>query len=49
MKKRINIAVALVAVMTMGSAQAQYSETNNLFYHTFRTPQRLIVSYGSTD
>lgn len=39
MKKRISIAVALIAVMTMGSAQAQYSETNNLFYHTFRTPQ----------
>ena len=36
MKKRLFIA-AMVILCT--SAQAQYSETNNLFYNTFRTPQ----------
>lgn len=36
MKK--TLIIALVAIL-FGNAQAQYSETNNLFYHTFRTPQ----------
>lgn len=38
MKKTLIIAIVLVAIL-FGSAQAQYCETNNLFYHAFRTPQ----------
>lgn len=30
---------AVVLAILCGSAQAQYNETNNLFYNTFRTPQ----------
>ena len=36
MKKTI---IAAVLAILCGSAQAQYNETNNLFYNTFRTPQ----------
>jgi hypothetical protein len=38
MKKQLIIAAAFMALFC-GSALAQYSETNNLLYHTFRTPQ----------
>ena len=36
MKHRMAIAAALAITL---SAAAQYNETNNLFYHAFRTPQ----------
>ena len=38
MKKHLILATALVA-LCIGSASAQYSETNNLFYFAQRTPQ----------
>lgn len=38
MKKQLFIAAAFMALFC-GSAMAQYSETNNLLYHSFRTPQ----------
>ena len=38
MKKQLIIAAAFMALFC-GSAMAQFNETNNLFYHTFRTPQ----------
>lgn len=38
MKKQLIIAAAITALFC-GTAMAQYNETNNLFYHTFRTPQ----------
>lgn len=38
MKKQLTIAAVFMALFC-GSAMAQYSETNNLLYHTFRTPQ----------
>ena len=37
MKKRFIIAALMLLIG--GAATAQHSETNNLFYHTFRTPQ----------
>lgn len=36
--KRI-IIIAAIALLFCGSGVAQRSETNNIFYHTFRTPQ----------
>jgi len=33
------IIIAAIALLFCGTAMAQHSETNNLFYHTFRTPQ----------
>lgn len=36
MKKTITI---LAAILVLSVANAQYNETNNLFYHTFRSPQ----------
>lgn len=38
MKKYI-IAISVVFSLTIGQASAQFDETNNLFYHTVRTPQ----------
>ena len=38
MKKQLIIAAAFMALFC-GSTMAQFNETNNLFYHTFRTPQ----------
>lgn len=38
MKKYI-IALAAVFALTLPQANAQFDETNNLFYHTIRTPQ----------
>ena len=38
MKTRHIIAIA-AALLCIATAQAQYNETNNLFYHSFRTPQ----------
>lgn len=38
MKNR-TIAIIAVLMLGMGTATAQYNETNNLFYHSFRTPQ----------
>ena len=32
-------AIILASLLGIGSASAQYNETNNLFYHSFRTPQ----------
>ena len=37
MKKTIIIAAAFIAILC-GNVQAQYNETNNLMYHSFRTP-----------
>ena len=37
MKNKVILALALIAAGSV--AQAQFNETNNLFYHTFRTPQ----------
>ena len=37
MKKRLSIVAVLLLIAVI--AQAQYNETNNLFYHTQRTPQ----------
>lgn len=38
MKHRTLVIIAAV-LFGMGTASAQYNETNNLFYHSFRTPQ----------
>lgn len=43
MKKRISILV-LVAILSGSTAMAQFDETNNLFYHTFRTPQTNLLN-----
>lgn len=37
--KNNRIIAIMAALLCMASAQAQYNETNNLFYHSFRTPQ----------
>ncbi|MBR4506752.1 MAG: hypothetical protein IKP21_08260 [Bacteroidales bacterium] len=42
MKNRI-IAIVAVLLLSFG-AQAQYNETNNLFYHAFRTPQSNLLN-----
>ena len=38
MKHKI-LALIAVSILGIGSAAAQYNETNNLFYHSFRVPQ----------
>ena len=38
MKNKI-LAIIAVSLLGIGSAAAQYNETNNLFYHSFRVPQ----------
>ena len=38
MKHRI-LAIIAAVLLGMGTVSAQYNETNNLFYHSFRTPQ----------
>lgn len=38
MKNKI-LAIIAVAILGIGSASAQYNETNNLLYHSFRVPQ----------
>lgn len=43
MKTRI-IAIAAVLMMALPSTNAQYNETNNLFYHTLRTPQSTLLN-----
>lgn len=43
MKKRFSILV-LVAILSGSTAMAQFDETNNLFYHTFRTPQTNLLN-----
>lgn len=37
--KHRSIAIIAAVLLGIGSAAAQYNETNNLFYHSFRTPQ----------
>ena len=39
MKNKIFAALAAMMMLTAGTATAQYNEANNLFYHSFRTPQ----------
>ncbi len=39
MKTKIFAALAAIMMLTAGTATAQYNEANNLFYHSFRTPQ----------
>ena len=43
MKKTI-FAIALLGILGIGTATAQNIETNNIFYHTFRTPQSLLTN-----
>ncbi len=43
MKNKI-YAILAVVLMISGTAKAQYSETNNLFYHSFRTPQSNLLN-----
>lgn len=43
MKNRHFIALAATLLFAIG-AQAQYNETNNLFYHSFRTPQSNLLN-----
>lgn len=43
MRNRI-LAIIAVALLGMGTAAAQYNETNNLFYHSFRTPQTNMLN-----
>lgn len=43
MKHRHCIALAAALLLAAG-AQAQYNETNNLFYHAFRTPQSNLLN-----
>ena len=43
MKKRFSILV-LVAILSGSTAMAQFNETNNLFYNTFRTPQTNLLN-----
>lgn len=43
MKTNRIIAIA-AALLCMATAQAQYNETNNLFYHSFRTPQSNLLN-----
>mgnify|MGYP002624353589 CR=1 FL=1 len=42
MKRRLVITVA--ALLAAFGAQAQYNETNNLFYHAFRAPQSNLLN-----
>lgn len=37
--KHRTLAIIAAVLFGMGTASAQYNETNNLFYHSFRTPQ----------
>lgn len=39
MKKNSILLLLALAMLGMGTASAQFNATNNLFYHTFRTPQ----------
>ena len=39
MKKTSVLLLLALAMLGMGTASAQFNATNNLFYHTFRTPQ----------
>lgn len=39
MKTKIFAALAAIMMLTAGTAVAQYNEANNLFYHSFRSPQ----------
>ena len=39
MKKTSILLLLALAMFGMGTASAQFNATNNLFYHTFRTPQ----------
>lgn len=43
MKKNI-IIIALVALVATPRLNAQFDETNNLFYHTLRTPQSTLLN-----
>lgn len=43
MKSNRIIAIAAALLIAVG-AQAQYNETNNLFYHAFRTPQSNLLN-----
>ncbi len=43
MKKHISL-IALAVLMAAPAAQAQFDETNNLFYHTLRTPQSTLYN-----
>ena len=43
MRKNIFL-IALTVLMAAPAAQAQFDETNNLFYHTLRTPQSNIYN-----
>jgi len=43
MKNKI-YAILAVVLLISGTAKAQYSETNNLFYHGFRTPQSNLLN-----
>ena len=42
MKRHIMIIAAVLACV--GTASAQYNETNNIFYHAFRTPQSNLLN-----
>lgn len=44
MKNKIFAAIAALMMLSMGTASAQYDETNSLFYHTFRTPQSTLLN-----
>ena len=39
MKTKIFAALAALMMLTAGTVSAQFNEANNLFYHSFRTPQ----------
>lgn len=46
MRKLKSIILTAALVLATGTANAQFDETNNLFYHTIRTPHpRLILSF----
>lgn len=42
MKRHIILTVAILACI--GTASAQFNETNNIFYHSFRTPQSNLLN-----
>lgn len=42
MKKHLIFAAAVI--LAIGTASAQYNETNNLFYHSFRAPQSNMLN-----
>ena len=42
--KKHTVLIAALCLLGIGTVKAQYNETNNLFYHSFRTPQSHMLN-----